>query len=74
VIIVKSDKKEVFGGYADLAWNRDCKFVKGEGRSFLFSLTKGTKHPCVNPDKELYYRENCGVIFGGGFDLMLFNQ
>jgi hypothetical protein len=74
LIIVKSDHKEVFGGYADVAWNRNSDFVKGNGKSFLFSLTKGTKHPCVNKEKELYFRHNCGVIFGGGFDLLLFNQ
>ena len=63
----------MFGGFADVPWHKNDAFIQGEGKSFLFSLTKGTKHECIKKDKEIYGRNNCGVIFGGGFDLCVFN-
>ena len=37
-------------------------------------MTYDTKHKCLNKEKELYGRLNCGPIFGGGFDLCIYNK
>ena len=42
--MVKSDHGEIFGGYADKPWHSLDDWINGEGKSFLFSLTKNSKH------------------------------
>ena len=47
----------MFGGYTDQEWadNGIDNFIKGNGNSFLFSLTKNTKLKCVDKEKEILY-------------------
>ncbi len=49
IIIIKSMNNEIFGGYIDVTHKSYLNdFTTGNGKSFIFSLTKSTKHICIN--------------------------
>ena len=58
IIVIKSNYNEIFGGYNDISWEKNEKFIKGKGESFLFSLSKSSKHKCMKPDTEI----DCNLI------------
>ena len=70
IIVIKSDHNQIFGGYTDLSWKLTNDFIEGKGNSFLFSLTKETKHNCLRKSFEII-----GGIYGisfGGSDLTIY--
>ena len=46
LIVMKSEFDQLFGGYTDIKWDTLNNYTYGNGNSFLFSLTKNTKHRC----------------------------
>lgn len=54
----------VFGGYTNIFWNSFNGYVTGNGLSFLFSITRNTKHNCINNFLEICHNEKSGPIFG----------
>ena len=69
LILIKTSDNEEIGGYADVSFNKNNEFIKGNGNSFLFSLTNKKKYVCVDNNKEIYAKHDSGPIFGAGFDL-----
>ena len=51
LIIIKSEHNLIFSAYCDKPWNINGK-IEGDGKSFLFSLTKNIKSLCK--EKEIY--------------------
>ena len=64
---------EVFGGYTDIKLNRDKKWLKGDKNSFLFSLSKNTRHDCIDGEKEVFGDYHSYMVFGKGQDLIIFS-
>jgi len=65
VMVAKSDKDFVFGGYTDLAWHSNNS-SNNTNKSFLFSLNRYTKHMVKN-DKSgdaILCSKNYGPQFG----------
>ena len=54
ITVIKSKSGQIFGGFADRSWDNNNWFIHGERKSFIFSLTKNTKHNCLNKKNELY--------------------
>jgi hypothetical protein len=69
--LIKSEFGKTFGGYTNLPWYQKFKSIKGFGLSFLFQLDHNTKHPCTNPEKEIYGHKHRLLYFGNGPDLMI---
>ena len=75
--IIKTNNGNLFGGYTPISWNSTIwDFCKDESNSsFLFSLTKKTKHKLIQPDYATKNNKaNLGPVFGGGFDLCISND
>jgi len=75
IILIKSDKDYIFGGYASKPWyNYDNSYYSAP-ESFLFTLinvhnTQPTKFQSKNDWKEIrQYSYSYGPVFGGGNDL-----
>ena len=74
LVLVKSTTKNLFGGYVTTAWHSNNSLSSAPG-SFLFSLDKQTKHKIYkNEGEAIYGHQSYGPIFGGGHDLVLFNN
>ena len=69
-MIVKSENGNTFGGYTNLKW-KNKEYVSGEGKSFLFSFDKNTKHHCIKKEFEIAGSINNSLIFGYGFDIYI---
>ena len=58
----------MFGGYADIdlksSYHNYGSSIEGEGKSFLFSFTKESKHNCINQNYEMYGNNKCMIRFG----------
>ena len=77
LVLVRSTTKNLFGGYATIAWHSNMGSL-AHG-SFLFSLDKQTKHTILykNQGNAIYGYPSLGPTFGGGnngFDLSLSNN
>lgn len=76
LILIKSERNQVFGGYSSKSWKSKGGVFEKDENSFLFSLTKRTKHTlnekCI--EKALYFSDNMGPVFGSGFDLAISEQ
>ena len=74
LVIIKSEKDCIFGGYTSKAWkSKEKGEFQSDEKAFLFSLTKKTKHE-INEnytDKAIYFANNRGPVFGSGFDLLI---
>merc|ERR1739838_382907 len=69
VVIVQSTTGAVFGGYTDMNWGGQSRYLKSS-RSFLFRLRPAmTKYPVVNSNYAIYTNSNRGPTFGNGHDL-----
>ena len=42
--------------------------------SFLFSLTKNTKHKCINKTHEIYCSSSYLNFFGAGYDIIIYDN
>ena len=74
IVIVRSKSTQnLFGGYSTVAWfSKDSASAPG---SFLFSLDKQTKHSIYrNEGNAINGSSSHGPIFGGGNDLILYNN
>jgi len=77
IILIKSDKDNIFGGYASTSWKTKHFSYQDDPNCFLFSLinmynTKPNKFPIKNSQYALYYRTDFGALFGSaGNDLGL---
>ena len=80
IILIKSDKGNIFGGFASKSWIIENYKYQDDPDSFLFSLiniynTKPIKFPVKNSQNALYYRNDFGVLFGeSGNDLGLYKD
>ena len=76
IVLCKSKNGFIFGGYASKSWESPEKFKSVEAAaSFLFSLTFRTKHEIYkNPLHALYFDKSYGPIFGGGHDLIIYDN
>ena len=66
LILVRSEKQKLFGGYSKTLWHSNNTFSKGSG-SFLFSLSQQTKHELIQGREGYAIRggKGNGPIFGG---------
>ena len=78
VVLVKSDKGYVFGGYTDVSWSSSYYGWKSSSESFLFSLKCHAGLPAVKMGIKAGMEGNAvchysiyGPIFGGGHDLCI---
>ena len=77
IILIKSDKGNIFGGYASKSWKIEHFSYQDDPNCFLFSLinmynTKPKKFQIKNSQYALYYRTDFGALFGSvGNDLGL---
>ena len=71
LIIIKTTKNYIFGGYNPLSWNSSGSYQN----SNLSSLNKKKKYN-IKQGLELYsiYFNKDRLAFGGGHDLCIFNQ
>ena len=80
IILIKSDKGNIFGGYASKSWKTEHFSYQDDPNCFLFSLinmynTKPIKFPIKNSQYALYYRTDFGALFGSsGNDLGLYKN
>lgn len=62
VFLIKSrESKKIFGGYTEIAWQKDAGYQKGNGSSFIFSLRDNFSHAkfkCLNKEKEVDHGPN----------------
>ena len=47
ILIIKSEHGRIFGAYADKEWHSNGEEIKGNGKSFLFSFSKGVMYKCL---------------------------
>ena len=78
IILIKSDKEYIFGGYASISWESHyMDSYCSAPESFLFTLinahnTQPTKFISNNDKKEIrHHNYSYGPVFGGGSDLGL---
>ena len=76
ITFIKVDNGNIFGGYLSISWQCGNYYRSAPG-SFLFTLintynTEPTKFPSKNDQKEAYFLTNCGPVFGGGHDLVVY--
>lgn len=74
LVVIKSSKGMVFGGYTSKSWKSKAKGeFQEDDKAFIFSLTKKTKHELHERfiDKATYMNENNGPVFGAGFDIFI---
>ena len=64
LLIFKSTIGNLFGGYAEQSWNKNGGWIKGKGKSFLFSINENKKMACKINNYELYGKYNYGPSFG----------
>ncbi|CDW74544.1 UNKNOWN [Stylonychia lemnae] len=70
--IIKSQHDQVFGGYSSVGWKADGAWTL-DGKAFIFSLTKKTKHEQYqNKDQALYYANSFMLWFG--YDILLYTD
>ena len=74
LIIIKTTKNYIFGGYNPISWNSSGSY-QNSNLSFLFSLNKKKKYT-IKQGLEGYaiYFNKDRLAFGGGHDLCIFNQ
>ena len=67
LIIVKTTKNKIFGGFTPLDWeNRGGNKYDKNNQTFLFSLNSMEKYDMIDIEKEaIYCSEEYGPIFGG---------
>jgi len=70
ITIIKSSNDMIFGGYTDKDWDISGDY-KNSTKSFIFSLTKMTKHEIKNENKQygIYCYTSYGPTWGGGHDI-----
>ena len=75
ITIVKSEKGNIFGGYSPVMWESSNSWGEDIHKdSFLFSITRSSKHIILNPKFAI---DNCAVFgptFGKGADLYISDQ
>jgi hypothetical protein len=75
VTIIRSEKGNIFGGYTPIPWDSSNTWGRDENKdSFLFSITRSSKHKLVKPK---YAIDNCAVFgptFGNGADLYISDE
>ena len=72
MIIIKSENNQIFGAYCDKPWNSNGKWIKGEGKSFLFSFTKNRILKCERKNYEMAGRSDYFLL--GLNDLIIEND
>jgi len=71
VIIGKSSKGNVFGGYNSISWT-GSNLWKADNKAFIFSITHKTIHDKqLLPKYTIYDSTDHGPIFGNGHDICL---
>ncbi len=74
LIIIKTTKNNIFGGYNPLSWNSSGGY-QNSNLSFLFSLNKKKKYTIKQGlEQYAFYWNKEYFAFGGGYDLCIFNQ
>ena len=73
VVLYKSDKGYIFGGYASIPWTSEGNYHKAPD-CFIFTLTNvhnspPTKFPTNNSDQGIYHNSSKGPTFGEGCDI-----
>lgn len=71
IIIIKTKKKWIFGGYTSLAWNPDLGSEKIDEESFIFSLNlrKVFEFKSNNNNYSILCNKYKGPCFGGMFNI-----
>jgi hypothetical protein len=64
--VIKSEHGKTFGGYTNLSWNKNDKYIAGKGKSFIFQLDENTKHNCIKKEYEIHGASGGLIWFGGG--------
>ena len=74
LILIKSKAGHIFGGYTSVTWEQTGIYKKDEN-SFLFSLDNKKKYP-IKKDyiENAIYGCSSYFAFGGGFDLLIYDQ
>jgi len=78
IVLIKNEKDNIFGGYTSYPWGKDGSYHSAPD-SFLFTLTNiynisPTKFPSKNDQKEVYHHSTLGPSFGGGVDLIIYED
>lgn len=73
VVLVKTKKGFVFGGYTTQSW-KHAGCYKTDSKSFIFSITKKKKFNISNTNYSIYCVESNGPTFGGGHDFKISNN
>ena len=74
LVLVKTTGGYYFGGYTTANWDQSEAYKTVPG-SFIFSLSKKTKHEIYqNNGNAIYGQQNYGPTFGGGHDFYLYNN
>lgn len=69
LLIIKSNKNKIFGGFTDIAWGLDGGHKGNNGKSFLFSIRDDqsiVKLDCIDNEHEVYHDQQSLISFGGG--------
>jgi len=65
LIIIKTTKNQIFGGFTPLEWNINGGYLKDESnQTFLFSFNLKKKFDMINRNKKAIYNSNYGPWFG----------
>lgn len=73
VIILKTTRGFVFGGYTSESWDKSGEF-KCDNDSFLFSMNFQRIYPINANTKAIYCLTTYGPTFGGGHDICILNN
>ena len=68
LVVIKSDKNQVFGGYSAVMWNSSNSYQRDDQmRNFIFQLNHKTIHRHFeNPQYSIYCHAHYGPTFGDG--------
>ena len=65
--VVITDKRRIFGGFTDLAWDSNSRYIEGD-KGFIFSLNKTNNQYKIyynkNSSKGIYCHKDYGPCFG----------
>jgi hypothetical protein len=78
--VLYNPQGSVYGGYVQVSWNSSNQWMT-DTSAFLYQLRfnendKRTKFPIKSGNSQyaLYCNSTCGPIFGGGYDLLTFQN
>ena len=71
LVVVKTDKGRIFGGYTSVSWESAGGVYKDDKSAFLFSVNNNRKYPITDSTKAIKNYTSYGPLFGGGHDLAI---